>query len=101
VRVCLQCRTDALQRFALLQVQWQQLAAQLRPLAKHYVAHPKVGWKCWTAHVAHAPAGHYVSLKGMLSQRAACSLPCDIPRKSSCDASVWHCSLVAHSMQPE
>ena len=36
------CRNDALQRFAVLQVQWQQLAAQLRPLAKHYVAHPKV-----------------------------------------------------------
>lgn len=35
-------RTDALDRFAVLQVQWQQLAAQLRPLAKHYVAHPKV-----------------------------------------------------------
>lgn len=36
------CRADALDRFAVLQVQWQQLVAQLRPLAKHYVANPKV-----------------------------------------------------------
>lgn len=36
-------RLDTLDRFAVLNVQFQHLSAQLRPLAKHYIAHPKVG----------------------------------------------------------
>ena len=35
-------RADTLDRFAVLQMQYQQLVAQLRPLAKHYMAYPKV-----------------------------------------------------------
>lgn len=33
-------RSDALERYGVLNVQWQQLEEELRPLLKHYVAHP-------------------------------------------------------------
>lgn len=36
----LPCRSDALERYGVLNVQWQQLEEELRPLLKHYVAHP-------------------------------------------------------------
>ncbi|KFM22908.1 hypothetical protein F751_6417 [Auxenochlorella protothecoides] len=32
--------SDALERYGVLNVQWQQLEEELRPLLKHYVAHP-------------------------------------------------------------
>lgn len=36
-------RSDTLDRFAVLDVQMQQLKAQLRPMTKRHVVYPRVG----------------------------------------------------------